>query len=48
MRRQVAAVGESRGFSVRLDPMADSPANGDTAFGEHRIRVRETLSRRSR
>jgi len=41
---RLAAVGESRGFSVLLDPMGDSPANGDTAFGEHRIRVRETLS----
>ena len=41
---RLAAVGESRGFSVRLDPMRDSAANGDTAFGERRIRVRETLS----
>jgi hypothetical protein len=29
---RLAAVGESRGFSVRLDPMGDSPANGDTAL----------------
>src|ERR1035437_1100861 len=41
---RLAAVGESRGFSVRLDPMRDSAANGDTAFGERRIRVRDTLS----
>jgi DNA primase len=41
---RLAAVGESRGFTVRLDPMRDSPANGDAAFGERRIRVRETLS----
>jgi hypothetical protein len=41
---RLAAVGESRGFTVGLDAMPDSRANGDTAFGDRRIRVRDTLA----
>src|ERR1035437_10290895 len=41
---RLAKVGESRGFTVGLDAMADSRANGDTAFGDRRIRVRDTLA----
>jgi hypothetical protein len=41
---RLAAVGESRGFTVAMDAMVDSRANGDTAFGDRRIRVRDTLA----
>jgi antirestriction protein ArdC len=41
---RLAAVGESRGFTVELHPMRDSRANGDTAFGDRRIRVRDSLA----
>jgi DNA primase len=41
---RLAAVGESRGFTVVLDAMADSRANGDTGFGDRRIRVRDSLA----
>ena len=41
---RLAKVGESRGFTVGMDAMADSRANGDTAFGDRRIRVRDTLA----
>ncbi len=41
---RLAAVGENHGFGVGLDAMADSRANGDTAFGDRRIRVRDTLA----
>jgi hypothetical protein len=41
---RLAAVGESRGFTVELHPIRDSRANGDTAFGDRRIRVRDSLA----
>ena len=41
---RLAALGESRGFTVGLHPMDDSRANGDTAFGYRRIRVRDSLA----
>lgn len=41
---RLATVGESRGFTVGLHPMDDSRANGDTAFGDRRIRVRDNLA----
>jgi DNA primase len=45
---RLATVGESRGFTVGLHPMDDSRANGDTAFGDRRIRVRDSLARAQR
>ncbi|PZR77653.1 MAG: hypothetical protein DLM65_15230 [Candidatus Aeolococcus gillhamiae] len=41
---RLAAVGERGGFTVGLHPMQDSRANGDTAFGHRRIRVRDNLA----
>lgn len=40
---RLAAVAEGRGFTVLVDSMRDSSANGDAVFGDRRIRVRDTL-----